>query len=91
MTDELSDTIATGSNWVWVKVRVKAKKKSFQPKITQNIPATTSPGIELGRITRKNAPIGVQPSIIAISSSSLGIPAKKSIITQTAIGISSAM
>ena len=90
VTDELSDTIETGKSWVSVKVRVNAKKKSFHPKMRQNIPATTRPGTEFGRMTRKNAPIGLQPSVIAISSSYFGIPAKKSVMTQTAIGSSSA-
>lgn len=91
VTEELSETMATGRSCVWVKVKVKAKKKSFQPNITQNMPATTKPGMELGNTTLKNASIGEQPSIIAISSNSLGMPLKKSIITQTAMGISKAV
>ena len=90
VTEELSETIATGKSCVSVKVRMKAKKKSFHPKIRQNMPATTNPAVEFGRITRKKAPIGVQPSIIAISSNSLGMDAKKSVITQTAMGKRSA-
>ena len=90
VTDELRDTIETGNSCVSVKVNVKAKKKSFHPKIRQNIPATTNPGTELGRTTRKKAPIGLQPSVIAISSSSFGIPEKKSVMTQTAMGSSNA-
>jgi uncharacterized protein YdhG (YjbR/CyaY superfamily) len=91
VTEELRETMETGKSCVSVNVRVKAKKKSFHPKIRQNIPATTNPGTELGRITRKNAPIGLQPSVIAISSSSFGMPEKKSLITQTAIGNSNAI
>ncbi len=90
VTEELRETIDTGNSCVSVNVSVKAKKKSFHPKIRQNIPATTKPGTELGRMTRKNAPMGLHPSVMAISSSSLGIPAKKSVITQTAIGKSNA-
>ena len=81
VTEELRETIETGNNCVSVKVRVKAKKKSFHPKIRQNIPATTRPGTELGSTTRKKAPMGLHPSVIAISSSSLGMPEKKSVIT----------
>ena len=66
VTDELSATTATGSSCVLVNVSVKAKKKSFQPNMRQNSPATAMPGRELGRITRTNAPIGLQPSIMAV-------------------------
>ena len=90
VTDEFSDTMATGKSCVSVKVSVKAKKKSFQPKMMQNIPATTNPGRALGRITRQKVVIGLQPSIHAISSSPRGTPLKKSTMTHTAIGISSA-
>ena len=53
--DEFKATILTGKSWTSVKVRMKAKKKSIQPNIIQNIPATINPGIELGNTTLKNA------------------------------------
>ena len=49
--DEFKATIATGKSCTSVKVKINAKKKSVQPNIMQNIPATTRPGIELGRTT----------------------------------------
>ena len=49
VTEELRATTATGMSWVLVKVRVKAKKKSFQPKIRQNKPPTTIPGQGVGQ------------------------------------------
>ena len=55
--------MATGSNWVLVKVWVKAKKKSFKPKVRQNMPATTNPGIASGRITSRTVVTGVLPSV----------------------------
>ena len=66
---------------------MNAKKKSVHPKIMQNNPATTIPGIEFGRTTLKNACIGLHPSIKAVSSISTGTLLKKSTMIQTAIGI----
>ncbi len=42
ITDECNEMIAADRNWG----SVKATKKSFQSKITQNMPATKSPGSE---------------------------------------------
>ena len=53
--DEFSATILTGKSWTSVKVKIKAKKKSIQPNIIQNIPATIKPGTEFGKTTLKNA------------------------------------
>ena len=53
--DEFKATILTGNNCTSVKVKINAKKKSIQPKIIQNIPATIKPGTELGKTTLKNA------------------------------------
>lgn len=53
--DEFNATILTGKSWTSVNVKIKAKKKSIQPNIMQNIPATINPGIELGNTTLKNA------------------------------------
>lgn len=47
MTEGFSAAMETGTGWIWVIV--KAKEKLFQPKIRQNAPATTGPGIILGR------------------------------------------
>ena len=49
--DEFNATILTGKSWTSVKVKMKAKKKSIQPNIIQNMPATIRPGIELGSTT----------------------------------------
>ncbi len=49
--EEFKATIFTGSNCTSVKVKIKAKKKSIQPNIIQNIPATINPGIEFGNTT----------------------------------------
>ena len=35
--DEFKATILTGKSWTSVKVKMKAKKKSIQPKIIQNM------------------------------------------------------
>ena len=53
--DEFKATILTGKSCTSVKVKINAKKKSIQPNIIQNIPATINPGIELGNTTLKNA------------------------------------
>ncbi len=53
--EEFRATIFTGSNCTFVKVKIKAKKKSIHPKIIQNKPATNIPGTELGRTTLKKA------------------------------------
>ena len=53
--DEFKATTFTGNNCTSVKVKINAKKKSIQPNIIQNIPATIKPGIELGKTTLKNA------------------------------------
>ena len=53
--DEFKATILTGNNCTSVKVKMNAKKKSIQPNIIQNIPATINPGIEFGRTTLKKA------------------------------------
>ena len=49
--DEFNATTFTGSNCTSVNVKIKAKKKSIQPNIIQNIPATINPGIEFGSTT----------------------------------------
>ena len=49
--DEFNATTFTGNNWTSVNVKINAKKKSIQPNIIQNIPATISPGMELGKTT----------------------------------------
>ena len=49
--DEFSATIATGRSCTSVNVKMKEKKKSVQPKIMQNMPATMIPGIEFGSTT----------------------------------------
>ena len=53
--DEFKATILTGNNCTSVKVKINAKKKSIQPNIIQNIPATIKPGTEFGKTTLKNA------------------------------------
>ena len=53
--DEFKATILTGNNCTSVKVRINAKKKSIQPNMMQNIPATINPGIEFGNTTLKKA------------------------------------
>ena len=47
--DEFKATILTGNNCTSVKVKMNAKKKSIQPNMIQNIPATINPGIEFGK------------------------------------------
>jgi len=49
--DEFKETIATGKSCTSVKVKINAKKKSVQPNIIQNNPATTMPGMEFGSTT----------------------------------------
>ena len=56
--EEFSATILTGNNCTFVKVNIKAKKKSIQPNIIQNKPATNIPGTELGRTTLKKLEMG---------------------------------
>ena len=53
--DEFRATILTGNSCTSVKVKMNAKKKSIQPNIIQNIPATIKPGTELGNTTLKKA------------------------------------
>ena len=53
--EEFNATILTGNNCTSVKVKMKAKKKSIQPNMTQNIPATNKSGTKLGKPTSKNA------------------------------------
>ena len=49
--EEFRATTLTGNNCTSVKVKIKAKKKSIQPNIIQNIPATINPGMEFGKTT----------------------------------------
>ena len=49
--DEFNATIATGNSCTSVNVKMNAKKKSVQPNIMQNIPATINPGTEFGSTT----------------------------------------
>ena len=53
--DEFKATILNGKSCTSVKVKINAKKKSIQPNIIQNIPATINPGIEFGSTTLKKA------------------------------------
>ena len=50
--EELSATMVTGRSCVSEKVRVKAKKKSFQANIKHSNPVTTSPGAHSGSTMR---------------------------------------
>ena len=45
------------------------------------------PGKDIGIVMRKNEPSRVQPSIMALSSSSLGMPSKKPINIHTTNGM----
>jgi hypothetical protein len=55
VTVPLRAITATGKVSTFVAVRVSAKKTSFQPKMTQNMPATVSPGLDSGKIVLKKA------------------------------------
>ena len=59
-----------------VDVRTLANRKSFHAAMNVRIPAVNTPGMASGRITLRNACIGVAPSICAAFSRSQGISLK---------------
>ena len=65
--------IATGKVFTLIDVNNRAIKNSFQEIIRQNIDIATKPGFVIGRIIFRSICQVLQPSIIADSSSSLGI------------------
>ena len=56
--------------WSSRVMTTSASVNSFQAWMKPNTPVATSPGASSGKVTRKNAPVREQPSIIAASSSS---------------------
>src|SRR5581483_6666351 len=61
----------------WSFRRIRAKMYSFQLVMNANTEVATRPGATSGRRIRVNAPSRVEPSTIAASSSSSGIPTMK--------------
>src|SRR5690554_1750303 len=66
--------------------KMNAYKNSFHANRSVKIATDVMPGPEIGRITRRNAESVEQPSIIAASSSSLGIVSKYPFSIQVAVG-----
>jgi hypothetical protein len=66
--------------------RVLAKMYSFQLVMNANTDVATSPGATSGSRIRTNAPRRVEPSTIAASSSSFGMPRRKPRSVQTQKG-----
>src|SRR5215475_12163579 len=81
-----SQTGSQGINW-WsmAALSTAAKKYSFQHSTSERMRAATMPGSATGSTMRRNALQTEQPSIIADSSSSLGIVPNWSRITQITI------
>src|SRR5216117_3217163 len=75
-------TTATGAVVASMRVRIRAKKKSFQEKRKQKIAVAASPGAASGRLIRKKACQTPAPSICAASSSDRGVALKKLRIIQ---------
>src|SRR5687767_15983745 len=61
---------------VWSEVKTSARRNSFQDRVNEKIAEATIPGAESGNRIRNSAPILVQPSTIACSSSSGGMARK---------------
>ena len=74
--DELRATMVTGSVCARVKVRVRAKRMSFQAKTAARMTPTTRPGRARGTATRKKAVKGDPPSTATASSRLRGIASK---------------
>ena len=55
------------------RIRIRARKYSFQAPTNCKIATVASAGLEMGRTTRQNAASSVQPSTLAASSSSRGM------------------
>ena len=64
----------------WIKIR--AITYSFHARTKEKIATVASPGVEIGKIMRKNEPNWLQPSIIADSSISNGTESKKPLRSQ---------
>jgi hypothetical protein len=75
-------TIATGAVMAFVRVRMRAKKKSFHDRMKHSTAVAARPGAASGSVMRKNAPQTLQPSIQAASSSARGTLSKKVCIIQ---------
>ena len=67
-------------------VKFKAKKNSFQAKITQISAVAASPGVTMGIKMVRRVLISPAPSMDAASRTSAGISWKKERIIQTAMG-----
>src|SRR5690554_6891105 len=73
----------TDNTHFWeLKIRDRAKKKSFQASKNEKTTTTTSPGFSSGTVTRRKAPKREQPSTIACSSRSGGSDSTKPRISQ---------
>ena len=76
---------------LWSLSRIRAKMYSFQLVMNANTDVATSPGAISGSRMRTNAPSRVDPSTIAASSSSRGIPMMKPRSVQTENGSTKVM
>ena len=71
---------------VWSEVKTRARRNSFQDRVNEKMADATMPGADSGSRIRNSAPILVQPSTIACSSSSGGILRKYPISIQVQKG-----
>ncbi len=79
--------MATGTvRWSSVRVKVSAKRNSFQAPMKARSPVVTSAGHISGRNTWVMITQGVAPSTIAASSISIGSSRMKVVSTQTVNG-----
>src|SRR3954464_4618624 len=70
----------------WSRMNTSANKNSFHAVMKLNTDVVTKPGPSSGNVTRRNAPARLQPSIIAASSRSYGIPLTNPYSIQTVNG-----
>src|SRR5262245_61688401 len=71
---------------LWSEVNTRASRNSFQDSVNEKIAEATIPGADSGNRIRNSAPILVQPSTIACSSSSGGMLLKYPISIQVQKG-----
>src|SRR5271156_278528 len=79
-------TIATGAVIALVRVRIRAKKKSFHERMKQRIVVAAKPGTESGKVIFRKACQMPHPSVHAASSRDCGTPSKKAVIVQMTSG-----
>jgi hypothetical protein len=82
----LNSAIAMGAVLIWTRVRMMAKKNSFQASMNANTPAAKSDGSEMGRTTRRKVWSVLAPSTAAARSSWGGMDSKKPFRIQMTTG-----